>query len=341
MKNLLFFFLFTKCYLCFISISTSLIDRKISSFVRSFGWQSQNQKILFLKVDQWVLSTYLVPQEIERFLTFQKHVHHMIYSSRQHTCVNECGLNFVLTCKTAPSETRWTYICHRLGKTTVHQPDIPSCPRLTVLLKWSKVLLMKYQAPAALLMPFLLVRSVVGLCFDNTSSHVKLETGRLNVNLFLALHSYFPLSFHTADLIMRSDLRLEKSSRWSSSFWWFIHRLSILPQMDKNIFCSIPIYRSAIFEPCHLRCWFSIHFTHNPHSFALLNSQIGRQWFYRSTFTCKQNERDGNFWLNLNSKCRRRRVACVMDLPWKRLMDLKNKQRASLKKRKATIFHRP
>lgn len=63
--------------------------------------------------------------------------------------------------------------------------------------------------------PFSLVRSGVELCFDSTSSHVKLETGRLNVILFLALHSYFPLSFQTADLIMRSDLRLEKSSRLS------------------------------------------------------------------------------------------------------------------------------
>lgn len=70
---------------------------------------------------------------------------------------------------------------------------------------------------------FLLVRSVVGLCFDNTSSQVKLETGRFNVSLFLALHSYLPLSFHTADLIMRSDLRLEKPSTFLCAqirFWW-------------------------------------------------------------------------------------------------------------------------
>lgn len=55
----------------------------------------------------------------------------------------------------------------------------------------------------------LLVRSVLGLCFDNTSSHVKRETGLFSVSLFLALHSYFPLSFHAADFIMRSDLRLQ------------------------------------------------------------------------------------------------------------------------------------
>lgn len=61
----------------------------------------------------------------------------------------------------------------------------------------------------------LLVRSVVGLCFDNTSSRIILETGRFNVSLFLALHSYFPLSLHTADFIVRSDLRLEKTSKLS------------------------------------------------------------------------------------------------------------------------------
>lgn len=61
----------------------------------------------------------------------------------------------------------------------------------------------------------LLVRSVVGLCLDNTSSRVKLETGRFNVSLFLALHSYLPLSLQTADFIMRSDLRLEKTSKSS------------------------------------------------------------------------------------------------------------------------------
>jgi hypothetical protein len=41
-----------------------------------------------------------------------------------------------------------------------------------------------------------------------TINVVNLETGFL-VNLFLALHSYFPLSAAERFLIMRSDLRLE------------------------------------------------------------------------------------------------------------------------------------
>lgn len=61
--------------------------------------------------------------------------------------------------------------------------------------------------------------------------------------------------------------------------------------MDKNIFCSIPIYRSAIFEPRHLRRRLSINPTHDLHFLALLNSQIGRHWFYWSTFTCKRREK--------------------------------------------------
>lgn len=158
----------------------------------------------------------------------------------------------------------------------------------------------------------LLVRSVVGLCFDNTSSHVKLETGRLNVSLFLALHSYFPLSFQAADFIMRSDLRLEKPSNDHQGVELRSIARFNLPQMDKNIFCSIPIYRAAIFEPRHLRCRLAIHFTHNPHTLALLHCQVGRHWFYWSTFTCNENEmkRKNQY------RCIVFVVACVMDSPW-------------------------
>lgn len=41
-----------------------------------------------------------------------------------------------------------------------------------------------------------------------TDRVINFETGFF-INLFLALHSYLPLSDATADLIMRSDLRLD------------------------------------------------------------------------------------------------------------------------------------
>jgi hypothetical protein len=43
-----------------------------------------------------------------------------------------------------------------------------------------------------------------------TDRVINFETGFF-INLFLALHSYLPLSDATADLIMRSDLRLNES----------------------------------------------------------------------------------------------------------------------------------
>lgn len=49
-----------------------------------------------------------------------------------------------------------------------------------------------------------------------------------------------------------------------------------LPQMEKNIFRSIPINRSAVFEPRHLGCRLAVHFTHDPHTLALFNSLILR-----------------------------------------------------------------
>lgn len=61
--------------------------------------------------------------------------------------------------------------------------------------------------------------SPVGVCLGNTSILVKFDTG-LADNLFFARHSKRPWSLGTADLIMRSDLRLQLIIRFKLEPIW-------------------------------------------------------------------------------------------------------------------------
>lgn len=140
-----------------------------------------------------------------------------------------------------------------------------------------------------------------------TSTQAKRDTVSLAI-LFLARHSYLPLSLRNGDQIINSD-RFLRGHRIVTMMCDFSNvnimenLRDTVPERHELILVAVATNRAAIFEPCDFRWRLTAHLTYDPHARPIASVRIlhGQRINFRM-LTC--------LWICVGIGIRRRKSVC-------------------------------